>query len=237
MFITIKRGNIIFTVLTFVLAVIFVSSLSVERSQTVSTFSTPVSGKTFVIDPGHGGIDAGASEGDAIEKDLNLKIANCLRVFIEENGGRVVMTRNSDTNTADPNRAKTVSQKKSDLITRKNLPEKEKADIFISIHMNKFSEEKYKGAQVFCAPSSSESEKLGELVQASLIKNADPQNTRNLKIGNSIYILKDATIPSILVECGFLSNKEESARLMTESYQQKVAWAIFMGVTEYLAQK
>ncbi|MBR2916974.1 MAG: N-acetylmuramoyl-L-alanine amidase [Clostridia bacterium] len=212
-------------------------SLSTESSTTVSTFATPVSGKTFVIDPGHGGIDAGASSGEAVEKELNLKIANCLRVFIEENGGIVVMTRKTDTNTADPNRKKTVSQKKSDLETRKNLPEKVNADIFISIHMNKFSEEKYKGAQVFCAPSSPESEKLGEFIQASLIKNADPENTRKLKDGKSIYILKDAAIPSVLVECGFLSNKEETSLLMTESYQQKIAWSIFMGITEYLVSK
>ncbi len=237
MFITIKRGNIIFSVTTVVLALIFFLSIFIESNNTISTFSTPVSGKIFVIDPGHGGIDAGASAGNAIEKELNLKIANYLRVFIEENGGTVIMTRNSDTNTADPSREKTVSQKKSDLMVRKNLPDKVNADIFVSIHMNKFSEEKYKGAQVFCAPSSAESEKLGEIVQASLIKNADPSNTRQLKVGNSVYILKDAKIPSILVECGFLSNKDEATLLMTESYQQKVAWSIFMGLTEYLVGK
>ena len=236
MFITIHRGNIILSIATFVLCSIFLASIFTERAQPVSTFGTPVSNKVFVIDPGHGGIDAGASEGSAIEKDLNLKIALYLKTFIEENGGTVVMTRITDTNTADPQRPKTVSQKKSDLTERKNLPQKVNADIFISIHMNKFSDGQYKGAQVFCAPNSNESKMLGEAVQASLIKNADPNNTRQLKEGNSIFILKDQSITSILIECGFLSNKEESALLQTDGYQQKVAWSIFMGLTQYLAE-
>ncbi len=237
MFITFKKKNIIFTASTLILAIIFTYSIYLRQAQTVSTFSTPVAKKIIVIDPGHGGIDAGASGNGAVEKEINLEIAHYLKAFIEENGGTAIMTRTSDTNTADPNRSKTVSQKKSDLEQRKKLPEKSNADIFISIHMNKFSESKYKGAQVFCAPSSSESKALGEMIQASLIKNADPENTRKLKDGKSIYILKGAKIPSVLIECGFLSNPEEAKLLQNESYQQKIAWSIFMGLSEYLVNK
>ncbi len=234
MFITIKRGNIILSALTLCFTIIFLLSIFLETPSPVSTFGTPVSGKVFVIDPGHGGADSGASCDDVIEKELNLKIALYLKAFIEENGGTVIMTRETDKNTADPNRPATLSQKKSDLMERKTLPQKVDADIFISIHMNKFPESQYKGAQVFCAPKSEESQKLGEIVQASLIKNADPGNTRQLKTGNSIFILKDAVIPSILVECGFISNPDEAKLLQSESYQQKIAWSIFMGLTEYL---
>ncbi len=237
MFITLKKGNIIFTAITLVFALIFTYTLHFRQKETVQTFATPVSGKVFVIDAGHGGIDAGASNGDVLEKDINLEIAHYLKAFIEENGGVAVMTRTTDTNTADPNRSKNISQKKSDLDQRKNLPEKVNADIFISIHMNKFSESKYKGAQVFCAPDSPESKALGEIIQNSLIKNADPSNTRQLKSGKSIYVLKGAKIPSVLIECGFLSNPEELKLLQAESYQQKIAWAIFMGLTEYLTDK
>lgn len=237
MFMVFKKGNLILTALTLVLSFAFVYLTFFSSPKTTATFGTPLAGKVFVIDPGHGGIDAGASEGEAIEKEINLQIAQKLQVFIEENGGTVVMTRTTDTNTADPNRPKNISQKKSDLQQRKELPEKTGADAFVSIHMNKFSQSKYKGAQVFCAPGSEESKALGEIMQASLIKNADPNNTREFKEGNSIYILKDAKVPSVLIECGFLSNPDEAKLLMSDSYQQKVAWAILMGLTEYFAEK
>lgn len=235
MFITIKKGNIILSVITLCFTVIFLLSVFLETPSPVSTFGTPVSEKVIVIDPGHGGADPGASVNGVSEKDINLKIALFLKTFIEEHGGTVVMTRTEDKTTADPDRPTNISQKKSDLTERKNLPEKVKADAFVSIHINKFPEDKYRGAQVFCAPKSEESQKLGEIVQASLIKNADPNNTRQLKTGNSIFILKDAVIPSILVECGFISNPDEAKLLQNESYQQKIAWSIFMGLTEYFA--
>lgn len=232
-----KKGHLILGAVTLLMSFAFIYlTFFTYGEKTVTTFSTPAAGKIFVIDPGHGGIDAGASEGDAVEKELNLKIALYLKEFIEENGGIAILTRTTDTNTADPERPKNISQKKSDLMQRKELPKKSGADAFISIHINKFSDSKYSGAQVFCAPNSEESQALGEIMQASLIKNADPKNIRQLKTGNSIYILKDATVPSILVECGFLSNPDEAQLLMTESYQQKIAWAIFMGLTEYYVQ-
>ncbi len=236
MFITVKYGRLIFTATTLLLAISFAFIVFGGKNASVSSFGTPVAKKVIVIDPGHGGPDAGAEANGALEKDLNLKVAQYLKEFIEENGGTVVMTRTTDTNTAAPNRDKRISQKKSDLTERKNLPQKVDADIFISIHMNKFTESKYKGAQVFCAPNSQESMKLGETIQASLIKNADPNNTRIAKEGSSIYILKNAKIPSVLVECGFLSNAEEAELLQTDSYQRKVAWAIFMGVSQYLTE-
>ncbi len=236
MFIIFKKKNIILTFFTLILAFCFLYTVNLRQRETVSAFSTPIYNKVIVIDPGHGGIDAGASGNGIAEKDINLEIARFLKAFIEENGGRVIMTRKTDTNTADPNRSPKTSQKKSDLEQRKNLPSKVNADIFVSIHMNKFTESKYKGAQVFCAPASPESKALGEAVQSSLIKNADPENTRKLKDGKSIYILKAAKIPSILVECGFLSNPDEAKLLTQESYQQKIAWSIFMGITEYLAR-
>ena len=233
MFIIIKKGNIILSALTLCFAVVFLLSIFLETPETVPTFSTPVLGKVIVIDPGHGGADAGASDNGISEKDINLKIALYLKAFIEENGGTVIMTRESDKNTADPDRPANISQKKSDLLERKNLPQKANADMFISIHLNKFPEAKYRGAQVFCAPKSEESEKLGEILQASLIKNVDPDNTRKMKTGNSIFILKNAKIPSALIECGFISNPDEAKLLQSESYQQKIAWSIFMGLTEY----
>lgn len=237
MFITIRRGRIILYVLTACFTLIFLLSVFFESPETVATFGTPVAGKIIVIDPGHGGADPGAFDNDIYEKELNLDIALLLKNFIEENGGTVIMTRDSDKSTADENRPANISQKKSDLLHRKNISKNMNADAFISIHMNKFPEAKYKGAQVFYAPNSAESQKFGELIQSSLIKNADPQNTRNAKKGKSIFVLKDAGIPSALVECGFISNPDEAKLLQTESYRQKIAWSIFMGINDFWASQ
>ncbi len=230
-----KKGNIILTVITVSLAICLM--LLIFRGENTSpVFSTPLSGKVIVIDPGHGGFDAGASSQNISEKGINLEIALILKAFIEENGGTAVLTRSRDESTADPNRPKTMSQKKSDLLMRRDLPKKCGADIFVSIHLNKFSDSKYKGAQVFCAPNSKESEKLGNLLQASLIKNADPENNREMKTGKSIFILKEPSVPSALIECGFLSNPSEAEKLTETAYQRKIAWAIFLGISEYFAK-
>lgn len=204
-----------------------------SASQVQETFAVPVTNKIIIIDPGHGGIDAGASANGAVEKDINLEIALRLQEYIEESGGIAILTRDGDYSTADKNRDKSLTQKKSDLIERKKAIEKYKADLFISIHMNKFQQEKYYGAQVFYPKKSEESKKLGELLQTALKKNLDSANTRKAKESDSIYVIKDNSVPSVLIECGFLSNKAEAAKFKTKEYSQKTAWAIYLGLIEY----
>ena len=143
-----------------------------------------------------------------------------------------MLTRSEDVTTADKNRSKSLTQKKSDLMERKAAIEKYNADIFVSIHMNKFSDEKYSGAQVFY-PASDKSKKLAEIMQKSLIDVLDKSNNRAAKENNKIFVLKNNSIPSILIECGFLSNKAESEKFKTEAYRQKTAWAIYMGLNNY----
>jgi len=201
--------------------------------EAIETFAVPVTNKVVLIDPGHGGIDAGASANGAIEKDINLDIALRLQEFIEESGGIAILTRSEDVSTADKNRSKNLTQKKSDLMERRKAIEKYDADVFISIHMNKFQEEKYYGSQVFYPPKSEESKKLGELIQNSLKENLDKTNNRKAKESGSIYVLNGNNIPSVLIECGFLSNKEEAARFKTAEYRQKTAWAIYLGLIKY----
>lgn len=199
--------------------------------------AAPLGNKVILIDPGHGGIDKGASDNGAAEKDLNLSIALILKSYIEENGGICYLTRVVDTNTADPDRSKNVSQKMSDLKTRKSDIDLYKADIFISIHMNKFGESKYKGLQVFYDGASNESKKLADAIQQSAKALLDPENNRKAKAtGDKIYVLKGNNVPSVLVECGFLSNKEEAEKLKTPQYQRKVAWGIYMGIMDYFSR-
>ncbi len=201
-----------------------------------TVMATSLEGKTILIDPGHGGIDAGASEGSAVEKTINLEVAMYLKGYIEENGGVAYMTRMEDTNTADPNRPKGVTQKMSDLKTRKQSITDTSADIFISIHMNKFAQSQYKGCQVFYDGNSAESKRLGETIQKSVLDVLKDENNRKAKAtGDKIYVLKGNTVPSVLVECGFLSNPEESKLLTTPEYQRKLAWGIYLGIMRYLS--
>ena len=205
------------------------------ESKNLPAAAQPMGGLAVVIDPGHGGIDAGASANNVTEKELNLAVANYLKDYITSGGGVVYRTRTEDTNTADPDRKKGESQKMSDLKVRKKSAEKYDADIFISIHMNKFSDGKYKGLQVFYDNNIPESKILADFIQNSSKAVLADGNTRIAKgTGDKIYILKGNKIPSVLVECGFLSNEDEAAKLKTPDYQQKVAWGIYMGILEYI---
>lgn len=221
--------------------IIFVSVAVVEvclKSYTVqSTIAVPLSGKIILIDPGHGGIDAGASGNNAVEKEINLSIAKILQEYIEMGGGVAYLTRTDDSNTADPNRAKGVSQKMSDLKERKKDIDDFDANLFISIHMNKFRQEKYRGAQVFYDPNSQENKELGEIIQQSVKDVVKDQNNRKAKAtGDSIFVLKGNKVPSALIECGFLSNSDEARLLNTSEYQRKIAWGIYVGIVRYFSR-
>ncbi len=227
----------IIATLVVAIAVLAASGIEIviQNMLTQSTAASPLAGKTILIDPGHGGIDAGASANGAVEKEINLAIANFLKEYVEAGGGKAYMTRDTDTNTADPNRDKGVSQKKSDLQMRKSDIEKYKADIFISIHMNKFEQSKYRGAQVFYDDDSQENRLLAEAIQQSLKDVLKDGNNRVAKgSGDSIFVLRDNSVPSALIECGFLSNTDEANLLKTAEYQKLVAEGIYMGIIKYI---
>ena len=225
--------SVFLVALLFLTAGFLMYNLGEADNEAIETFAVPVTNKVVLIDPGHGGIDAGASANGAIEKDINLDIALRLQGFIEESGGIAILTRSEDVSTADKNRSKSLTQKKSDLMERRKAIEKYDADVFISIHMNKFQEERYDGSQVFYPLKSEKSKKLGELIQNSLKENLDKTNNRKAKESGSIYVLNDNNIPSVLIECGFISNKDEAARFKTSEYRQKTAWAIYLGLIKY----
>ncbi len=193
----------------------------------------PIENRVIVIDPGHGGFDGGASGNGVEEKEVNLSVAHKLREYIEQGGGIAVMTRREDTSTAEEHTAG-FAAKKSDLVARKALPEEADADIFVSIHMNKFPQTQYKGAQVFYGDSPAESKKLGEKMQETLKEVLQDGNQRMAKkTDGSIFILKDTKVPSVIVECGFLSNPEEAKLLTQEDYRQKLAWGIYLSMVRY----
>ena len=202
----------------------------------VETVAPPVSGITVVIDPGHGLPDGGAvGLSGTLEYELNLKIARELGSLLQQSGAKVVYTREDDYSVGYDSSQTIRNIKRNDLNMRKQIAESSDADLFISIHMNKFEDSKYKGAQVFYDTSLPQNEKLAQSIQKYIRDFADNSNTREAKkSGGSIYVLKDLPIPSALVECGFISNQEEEKKLQTASYQKKIAFSVYCGIINYL---
>lgn len=184
------------------------------------------------IDAGHGGGDPGKiGINQEQEKDINLQIAYKLKAALEQQDVVVVMTRTSDEDLADEG-AENV--KVSDMQNRVDRIEKSGAALTVSIHQNSYPQEEIHGAQVFYYGESAQGQKLAELIQESLKQRLDPENGRQAKANDSYYMLKKTPTPTVIVECGFLSNYEEAGLLCEESYQEQVAWAIAMGVMQYL---
>lgn len=188
-----------------------------------------------VIDAGHGGTDPGKVGVDgSLEKDINLKIAKKLAVFLGAADVDVVLTRESDAGLYDEN----VSNKKvQDMKNRVALIEEKKPVMTVSIHQNSYHEEYVHGAQVFYYAGSEESKDIAERMQRVLAEQVDPDNARQAKANDSYYLLKKTSPPIVIVECGFLSNYEEAQKLSSEVYQEKTAWAIHLAILQYLNVK
>ncbi len=198
----------------------------------------PVSNRTVVVDAGHGGIDSGAqAENGTKEKDINLKIAQFLKSYLEQGGAKVIMTRTEDVSLYDDENASIKTKKRQDLLNRRELANTSGADMMISIHLNQFQESRYKGAQVFYESTFPKSHTLATAIQTSLRQNIDQTNNRvEMKIANDKLQFQELNLPSVIVECGFLSNPEESLMLETEEYQKKIAFAIYLGILSYYNQ-
>ncbi len=187
----------------------------------------------IVIDPGHGGADGGASAADGTpEKELNLAISLPLREVLAVMGYTVRMTRTEDVMIYT--QGETLRERKvSDIKNR--LAMAEQATLTVSIHQNKFPQTQYSGTQVFYSENTEESAVLADCVRKQVVSLLQPNNTRELKRGTSdIYLLHRATRPIILVECGFLSNEAELARLKSSAYRQQMAFAVATGIITYL---
>ncbi len=231
----IDRKKIYRLIFSFVL--IFSLATCLKSDQSVSETLAPLtSGVVVVIDPGHGLPDGGAvGKNGTLEHEINLSVSKELGSLLQQSGAKVVYTRENDYSIADNLDEKIRKIKRDDMKKRKEIKQSCGANLFISIHMNKFDDSKYKGAQVFYQSKSVESKNLAESVQKFLHNFADESNTREAKNSeNSIFVLNDSQIPSILVECGFLSNAEEEAKLKTLSYQKQIAFSIFCGIVNYL---
>lgn len=185
----------------------------------------------IMVDAGHGGGDPGAVSEMAVEKDLNLAIAQKLQQYLEEAGYTVNLTRLEDTDLAG---SETTHKKRADMKERARLIAESGADLMVSIHQNSYPDSQYWGPQVFYQKQSPEAAALALLVQEELNTFTAPKNTREAKPNDSYYILLQSPMPAILVECGFITNSQEAENLQDESYQKKVAWGIYAGIEKYL---
>lgn len=193
---------------------------------------------TVILDSGHGGFDGGAVAADGtVEKEINLKISLKLQKFLEAGGYEVVMTRSTDDSTDSIPSGSIQARKKSDLKNRLDLMSEYPNAIFVSIHLNKFTTSAACGAQVFYSPAVKQSEMLGKCIQDRVIQLLQPDNTRVIKKGtSSTYLLKNATVPAVIVECGFLSNHSELEKLKDSGYQGKMAFSVFCGIQKFFSE-
>lgn len=190
--------------------------------------------KVIVIDAGHGGFDPGkVGVNQTLEKDINLSIALKLKKLLEAEDIEVIMTREDEHGLYDEN---TANKKVQDMKRRCEIIDKSNPEFTVSIHQNSYHEEAIRGAQVFYYEQSQEGKRIAECIQEEL-KKVDLGNRRAAKSNNSYYLLKKTEKPTLIVECGFLSNWEEAEKLNTEEYQDKMVWAIHMAVMKCLNER
>ena len=201
--------------------------VSKKLSQLVTSANVQAKKVVVVIDAGHGGHDPGkVGVNDALEKDINLQIAEKVKKYLEKNEIEVVMTREDDV---------MEDTKLEDMKKRVALINKTKPVITVSIHQNSYSDPNVKGAQVFYFTGSEVSKEAASLMQEELRK-IDSENIRQIKGNNEFYMLKKTEVPTIIVECGFLSNPGEAEKLVSEEYQEQMAQAICSGIMTWLSQ-
>lgn len=200
------------------------------------TVDSPRIQTVVLIDPGHGGFDGGAVADDGTtEKHINLAISLFLHDMLYVCGVPVEMTRETDVGLEDDSAATVRDKKVSDM--RNRLEMYRSASVVISIHQNHFSVPKYNGTQLFYSTNHSDSAVLAQCVKDAVVGWIQPENTREMKSAtDGIYLLYHATSPTVLVECGFLSNPEERDKLKTPAYQQQMAFAIMAGYWNYQSQ-
>lgn len=203
----------------FILSLCFLLSLTCVRA------SLPLTGKTIILDIGHGGDDPGTSYQNILEKDLNLAIGLELEKELSRNGASVILTREGDYDLSSPNAHR---RKKSDFDNRIDLINKSKANVYLSIHINYLEDTSYYGGQIFYYGE--DNKKLAEFLQSEFNTISYP---RSIKPIPNIYMYRRLKIPGVLVECGFISNKKEREKLITPAYQKEIAKVLTQGLVNY----
>jgi len=210
---------------------IYIADTNLIKNPTIMTSGTPVSGHTIILDAGHGKPDGGATNDHGVsEEEINLKIVLKLQDLLEQSGSNVLLTRSDENGIYDLDAN---SKKTSDLKNRVELANSEDADIFVSIHLNKIPQNKYYGWQTFYQKNNEKSEELASSIQNNLNYSIQKENKREILELSGKYIMDNVKIPTVTVECGFLSNEEEAKQLQDNNYQDALAWGIYTGIMDY----
>lgn len=220
----------------FVLLSVFVYIyFSIKSNNTMQVNASPIANKVIVIDAGHGLPDEGAvGFSGTTEQAINLSISLKLQKLIEQSSAKVILTRSDENGIYSADSTSIRNKKVSDIKNRVEIGNGYDADIFVSIHLNKYPpSEKYRGWQTFYQKTNDDSKILAQKVQESLNSNIDFKNKRHPLPISGVYIMDNVKIPAIVIECGFLSNPEEAQMLKTEEYQNKLAWGIYLGLQNY----
>ncbi len=204
------------------------------KSISLKTSAPPANQKpVIVIDAGHGGEDGGAVVGEVLEKEINLAVSRDLADYLTLCGFEVKMTRQTDDSLSNEG-ADIRARKVNDMKRRLEIYNSSPRNIIIGIHQNKFSDASSHGAQIFYSPNTEGSASLAESIRGAIISSLQPDNSRECKAaGKEIYLLKNAEYPAVLVECGFLSNRGEREKLLSEEYRRQLAAAIATGLLNY----
>ena len=228
------KKKLIFLILMIIFPIFICAIYTSFNPESISASSLPVSNHTIILDAGHGYPDGGAVASDGtIESELNLNIVLKLQQLLEASNCTVILTR-SDENGIYETTSTTIREKKvSDMKNRVEIANTSNAEAFISIHMNKLPQTQYSGFQSFYKNDDEQSKKLANNIQKNLNHFIDENNHREIKSISSIYLVKHVEIPLAIIECGFLSNTQETEKLKTESYQDLLAWSIYTGIFDY----
>jgi len=218
-----------------VIALGMVSFIGVNLGLAKETMNTnQIGSKKILIDSGHGGMDGGtSSKNGTVEKDINLIVAKKLKARLQKAGYEVVMTREDDIGLYSTKG--TIRERyREDLKNRCNLKESSDCDLFVSIHLNYFTESKYYGAQVWYS-SYKDSSRLAGILQKNFQVDLDVNNKRVPKAAKTAYkiLRENDDMPSVIVECGFLSNSDEEQKLKSNEYQEKISNSISKSISEY----
>ena len=213
------------------ICIVYACSMQTKR-ESISTYNQTRDRITVMIDAGHGGNDPGkVSLNNDLEKDINLDIALKLEEILKNQDIEVIMTRRDDNGLYEEG----VSNKKnSDMRKRVELSKEKNADLVVSVHANSYVEESVCGAQVFYYKSSEDGKLLAQSIQKHISQVSTMNSKRSAKSNNDYYLLRNISVPAVIVECGFLSNAAEAAMLKN---QRKIAWSIHLGIMEYLNEK
>ena len=234
-----KKDLLFWGLMSFILVVSIVTPIALSESGVKETIGGDIIYRKIIVDAGHGEPDGGAVSSDGVkESDLNLQIAKKLEKVLRDNNFDVIMTRSDKNNISGLNDDSTIKSIKSkDLINRVNLANSSGAEFMISIHMNKYEDPKYYGWQTFYSKNSVSGEALAKAIQEGIKETTGIANKREALKIEGIKIVDKTRIPVVIVECGFLSNPDECAKLQNDEYQNQIVNGIMLGIESYLGDK